>query len=317
MDQLQENKSSLTFRTSKRLALLKKAFQEPGNDEKEQVPRCTWAILLVCEMEFLEEYIWLYAAYGHKYRESFSEMDLLRGWTNTGELSMANIYDGSVDEKNNTIESDSDDDLSSTIMAKVRERDADKCVITSHSTSMLCDICPSHPLPGFGCNFCWFDLLGWWRFETRQRWKLPLFPNHPHIEAVETIQNYILLSPVLRKYWEWGDFVLRPHPDHRERLRELQVQIFWLPLQDHCWSDKICVFSKPPRIRKGTTVKLVGLESEELKDLKSGDWITLTTPDPERLPLPSWDILELRFIMTIFARFAGKGVPEEGCNKDK
>ncbi|GLA59215.1 hypothetical protein AtubIFM55763_000060 [Aspergillus tubingensis] len=231
MDQLQENKSSLTFRTSKRLALLKKAFQEPGNDEKEQVPRCTWAILLVCEMEFLEEYIWLYAAYGHKYRESFSEMDLLRGWTNTGELSMANIYDGSVDEKNNTIESDSDDDLSSTIMAKVRERDADKY--------------------------------------------------------------------------------------HRERLRELQVQIFWLPLQDHCWSDKICVFSKPPRIRKGTTVKLVGLESEELKDLKSGDWITLTTPDPERLPLPSWDLLELRFIMTIFARFAGKGVPEEGCNKDK
>lgn len=38
MDQLQENKRGLTFRTSKRLALLKEAFQEPGNDEKRR--RC-------------------------------------------------------------------------------------------------------------------------------------------------------------------------------------------------------------------------------------------------------------------------------------
>ncbi|RAK90053.1 hypothetical protein BO79DRAFT_144904 [Aspergillus costaricaensis CBS 115574] len=316
MNLFQKNKSSLTFRTSKRLALLKEAFQEPGNDEKEKVPRCTWAILLVCEMEFFEEYINSCAAEGHKSPKTFDEMDLLEEWTNTGELSMANKYVGSVDQMNTTIESDSDDDFCSTIMAKVRERDADKCVITSQSTSMLCDICPDHLLQEFSYSF-WIRLLGWWDFETVQRWKLPLFPNHPHYEAEETIQNYISLSPVLRKYWEWGDFVLRPHPKHRVCHREIQVQIFCLPLQDHCWSDKICIFSKPPRIRKGTTVKLVGFESEELKDLKSGDWITLTTPDPVKLPLPSWDLLELRFIMTIFARFAGTIVPEEGCNQDK
>ncbi|PWY63837.1 hypothetical protein BO83DRAFT_393125 [Aspergillus eucalypticola CBS 122712] len=317
MDLFQNNKSSLTFRTSKRLALFKGAFQEPGNDEKEKVPRCVWAILLVCEMKLLDGFIKWWAPDGHKNRDTFRIMRVLKEWTNTTKLFIANVYDGSVDEKNTTIESDSDDDVCSTIMANVRERDADKCVITSQSTSMLCDICPDHLLQELSFHKFWAELYGWWKIETVKRWKQPLFPNFPHIEAVETIQNYISLSPVLRKYWEWGDFVLRPHPDHRERLRELKVQVFWLTLQDHCWSDKICVFSKPPRIRKGTTVKLIGFESEELKDLKSGDWITLTTPDPERLPLPSWDLLEFRFIMTIFARFAGKIVPEEGCNQEK
>ncbi|RAH62900.1 hypothetical protein BO85DRAFT_494357 [Aspergillus piperis CBS 112811] len=195
MDLFQENKSSLTFRTRKRLALLKEAFQEPGNDEKEKVPRYTWAILLVCEMEFFEEYRKWCAADGHKNRGIFDEFDILEAWTN--------------------IESDSDDDFCSNIMAKVRERDADKCVITSQSTSMLCDICPDHLLQKFSYRF-WSGLLQWWDFETVQRWKLPLFPNHPHTEAVETIQNYISLSPVLRKYWEWGDFVLRPHPKHKQ-----------------------------------------------------------------------------------------------------
>lgn len=316
MDLFQENRKSLTLRASKRLALLKEAFQEPGNDVKEKVPRHTWALLLVCEMKFVERYIEHCKDNGHE-TGSCRAQDILEMWISPEEPSTANIQDCSVDEESVTTESDSVDDLGSTIIAQVRERDADKCVITSHSTSMLCDICPDWLLRSPSHRF-WLDLRSWYDTHTVDRWKRRLFPSLYNPEPVETIQNYISLSPILRKYWEWGNFVLRPHPKRRHYYKkEPKVQIFWLPSHGCYRNDKICIFKKPGQIRKGTTVKLVGFESEELKDLKSGDWITLTTPDPVKLPLPSWDLLELRFIMTLFARFAGKIVPEDGSNQGK
>ncbi|OJJ72526.1 hypothetical protein ASPBRDRAFT_123602, partial [Aspergillus brasiliensis CBS 101740] len=242
--------------------------------------------------------------------------DTLEGWNQAEEPSMLGIHDCSADEKSTTTESDSDDGF----ISDIRERDADKCAITSYSNAMCCEICPDHLLRSPATDqwglqvLFWMALELWWAPETVTRWMKPIFPNPKKPEAVETIRNYITLSPVLKKYWEWGDLVLRPNPKDKENKKELRVQIAWLPSQDHYWKDTVSIRLEPPLIKETALSELVVYQSELFKHVKTGDWITLTTPDPERLPLPSYDLLEMRFVMSLLVRLSGKIVREENCD---
>ncbi|GKZ38770.1 hypothetical protein AbraIFM66950_011234 [Aspergillus brasiliensis] len=242
--------------------------------------------------------------------------DIVQGWIHTEEPSMSDVHGNSIDAKSTTTESNGDDGF----ISDIRERDADKCAITSYSNAMFCEICPDHLLrsPATGQRGLqvpfWMALELWWVAETVARWMKAIFPNPKKPEAVETIRNYITLSPMLKKYWEWGDLVLRPNPKDKENKKELRVQIAWLPLQDHFWKDTVSIRLKPPLIKETALSELVVYQSELFKHVKTGDWITLTTPDPERLPLPSYYLLEMRFVMSLLVRLSGKIVREENCD---
>ncbi|GKZ76964.1 hypothetical protein AnigIFM56816_009073 [Aspergillus niger] len=287
------------------------------------VPRHTWAALVVCDDRFLKTFIQNLDKNGNEAIQSLNVVvrAMLKGWLNTEKKSMSNIHDGLDDEKNTTSESNDDDDddvCISTILDQVRRRDASKCAISSYSPSMLCEICPEHllrsPVTGRS-SFFWKYLEFFWDPRRVKAWKRPIFADPESPEVADTMRNYITLSPVLRKYWEWGYLVLRPNPKNIVNKYELKVQFVWLPQQNHFWKELVSVDLLPPPAERKAVAELVGFQSEQFKDLKPGDWITLTTPDPERLPLPSWELLELRFALTLLVRLAGNLESAKECDK--
>ncbi|GCB17452.1 hypothetical protein AAWM_00337 [Aspergillus awamori] len=286
------------------------------------VPRHTWAALVGCDDKFLKVLLDKLDENGNEAFQSLNAVvrAMLKRWLNTEELSMSSIHDGLDDEKNTTSESNDDDDdvCISTILDQARRRDASKCAISSYSPSMLCEICPDHllrsPATGRSSSF-WKYLEIFWEHRRVKAWKRPIFADPESLEVADTMRNYITLSPVLRKYWEWGYFALRPNPNNIVNKHELKVQFVWLPQQNHSWEELVSTDLLPPVAERKAVAELVGFQSEQFKDLKSGDWITLTTPDPERLPLPSWELLELRGALTALVRMAGNLESAKECDK--
>ncbi|GKZ22982.1 hypothetical protein AbraIFM66951_001503 [Aspergillus brasiliensis] len=219
MAEPQDSLVKLTTITEEDRALLELLIEARGNDDV--VSRHTWAALMVCDPINIVFLVGCFAA--HMSSDLVNIMfrtfdraaeDIVQGWIHTEEPSMSDVHDNSIDAKSTTTESDSDDGF----ISDIRERDADKCAITSYSDAMFCEICPDHLLrypvtDQGGLEVPFWEALGlWWPPETVTRWLKAIFPDFKKPEGVETIRNYITLSPVLKKYWEWGDLVLRPNP---------------------------------------------------------------------------------------------------------
>ncbi|OJD12714.1 hypothetical protein ACJ73_09310 [Blastomyces percursus] len=149
--------------------------------------------------------------------------------------------------------------------------------------------------------------------------------------STETIENYLLMSPGVHVYWDAQLFALKPialSPDKRS----LKVQFFWLR-PDNLDSLRLSIHTlpedssqaisiKPPTFpanlaqggRKCASgghpnIRIYNCETDER--ISSGQIITLTTEDPETMPLPDLKLLELQWILhRVFALAGAAGYRE-------
>ncbi|RFU23881.1 hypothetical protein B7463_g12461, partial [Scytalidium lignicola] len=122
-----------------------------------------------------------------------------------------------------------------------------------------------------------------------------------------TPANLFCLSPVARALWNTGAFALKPISRNNNNTT-LIVQFFWqvesLEPPTLC---KRSLFAHPSSIQH-----LTGPPDSQLyhinspgQYIKSGDVFTLSTEDPEKMPLPSFELLELQWCVHRILAMAG------------
>ncbi|OJJ51244.1 hypothetical protein ASPZODRAFT_21730 [Penicilliopsis zonata CBS 506.65] len=199
---------------------------------------------------------------------------------------------------------------------KVRARD-DVCIITKATEPLEA----AHILPSQLCKNAhsgeskfskFLALLAYfWSPEKINKWL-------SHKEDVfNSVANRLALAPSCHAYWDNGLFGLLPirvAPDEMS----MQVQFYWLrgenlPATGHSLllenDDENFIIPPivlPSDLRKGgrkynpdthNAPNLILVNNDTECVISSGDVIELTTPDPESLPLPNEDLLELQWTL--------------------
>lgn len=98
------------------------------------------------------------------------------------------------------------------------------------------------------------------------------------------LKNMICLSEPARALWKLGRFALKPLDCPPPTTTSLIVEFYWIGLQDN---------EVPPLFNHRTG-----------QYIKSGDTFTLRTDDPDRLPLPSVELLKMQWALTRVLGFA-------------
>src|SRR5262249_26438511 len=140
-----------------------------------------------------------------------------------------------------------------------------------------------------------WDLLSmFWRDDQVNEWRSTLFPdpNNPDV-GVEAPFNLICLSPTAHRLWNDGKFALKPLRLSNDKST-LTIRFFWQIRSDYLPESRVDLMIPPTTSRDLTAsgnCKLVYGVGDPIQHIKSGDVITLRTPDPKELPLPSIALL--------------------------
>jgi len=119
----------------------------------------------------------------------------------------------------------------------------------------------------------------------------------------------------MHEHWNNGAFALKPLPIAEGDVREqeglaIKVQLFWQPLYDH----HRVLFETQPATSEGlegsgnrTATWYSFQQSGAISrcPLKSGSVLTITSPDPQRCPLPDRSLLELQWKLQRVAGMKG------------
>jgi hypothetical protein len=125
--------------------------------------------------------------------------------------------------------------------------------------------------------------------------------------------------------WNRGLFALKPLKLANDR--KLVVQFFWQPQYDHKLGDRVDLLKEP---LSSEGLSLIRGEDDELdhclirrekdespRDIQSGDIFTLTTDDPDIRPLPSWELMEMQWMLQRTTSMSGAaGTPSVDLNDD-
>ena len=171
----------------------------------------------------------------------------------------------------------------------------------------------------------WRLLKVFWDDDHVDKWRNKIFPDPQHPDTgVESCFNLICLSPNAHKYWGNGRFALKPLKLSDDE-KELTVQFFWQPQYNHKLDDYVDLLREPLSsegldcAEKEGEEFFLGYRSEDrsFREIRSGDIFTLTTDDPGRRPLPSWELLEMQWILQRITAMSGAaGTPELDLNDD-
>jgi len=151
-----------------------------------------------------------------------------------------------------------------------------------------------------------------------------LFPNGIREQGRDIVPNLISLSRDSHNFWNKGLFALQPLSLSDDK-KTLKIKFFWQAkhqdIKDR--ETEISVHTQPPSTeglyynsgREGecylTTIKgTQGLATiKEAPLIKSGDIFTLTTDNPDKRPLPSFELLEMQFFLQRVSGMAGAARP--------
>jgi len=192
------------------------------------------------------------------------------------------------------------------------ERDRGLCVVTKCGPIDMahiypnCLIYPSRSRSAFDESIpeFWEILSIFWSPEQIQRWRSKIFRDSADpTKPADACFNLICLGPGVHRMWGDGAFALRPL-DYNNNMTELEVEWYWQPKQDHGPRDIVSLTKIPPSSRdldsvvnRDNIIFRLFFESSpgEITSIKSGQKLVLKTSDPERLPLPSKELLELQW----------------------
>jgi hypothetical protein len=153
----------------------------------------------------------------------------------------------------------------------------------------------------------WQILEDFWSEQRVQAWRDIILGPY----GTEQLGNLITMSPTCHRWWNSARFALRPI-SYNEEGHILNIEFWWLADYDRKMrKDKLPLSTRPEDValdglevnRGPGPVLLYHVEKQRL--LRSGDIITLRTSDPENLPLPSIELLEMQWILTRLLALAG------------
>ncbi|EFQ96759.1 hypothetical protein MGYG_08683 [Nannizzia gypsea CBS 118893] len=122
--------------------------------------------------------------------------------------------------------------------------------------------------------------------------------------TTEVVENLLCFAPTIHRWHLKGLFGLQPIR-RSEDGKEFTVKFYWLPLRKP--AAKVHLLTDPT-----IPEDLVGINKDYRawnvltgEEIASGREIVLTTSDPDNLPLPSWDLLELQWTLQRLAALSG------------
>ena len=151
----------------------------------------------------------------------------------------------------------------------------------------------------------WQHLRLFWDRDRINKWKNTIFPDsqNPDI-GVERCFNLISFSSHAHEMWNKGMFALKPLELSPDR-KTLIVQFFWQVPGNYEYGSKVDLLTETPS-SKGLDVVtkqskryfLARIENDDsISHIHSGETFTFTTEDPKNLPLPSWELLEMQWVL--------------------
>jgi hypothetical protein len=158
-----------------------------------------------------------------------------------------------------------------------------------------------------------WTLLGiFWAEDRIVEWRKKIFPNPNHPDTgVEACFNLISLSASAHWHWNKGRFALKPL-EMSDDKKALTVQFFWQPQYSHGNKDPVDLLKEPLSSRNLRWAKkeemeyyLTRRQDGSPRDIQSGDIFTFTTDDPVIRPLPSWELLDMQWILQRLTAMSG------------
>lgn len=145
----------------------------------------------------------------------------------------------------------------------------------------------------------WMDLELYFSAERVKRWEKAAFD----AQRNETLANLLCLGPVAYELWSKFRYALKPIELSSDG-KCLTVQFFWMPR----WNYVPLELQEPPEVPDNTDISACGIPLHNIHTghrIKSGDMVTFTTTDPEKLPLPSMDLLDMQWVLHRFNALSG------------
>ena len=143
----------------------------------------------------------------------------------------------------------------------------------------------------------WTSLKLFWTQEHVETWRKSIFSDASNPDdAVESCENLINLNSYAHTLWNSGCFALKPETASEDG-KELDLLFFWQPRHELL---PLVDLSMTPK----SSEKLEGCRPDQalfrrvdvgFDHLRSGDRIKLRTEDPQRHPLPSWELLDMQW----------------------
>ncbi|KAG4437631.1 hypothetical protein IFR05_006892 [Cadophora sp. M221] len=197
------------------------------------------------------------------------------------------------------------------------ERDEFRCILTGDGSVEVAHIYPFHSISHqeadkFGQrHIFWSHLKNFWPHEKIAAWEAELFPSGLCDTGIESAYNLITLSCGAHNLWARGAFALKPISCDKTTLK---VQFFWQKKQQETQTAMSLLttpfstqgLSQNTDILPGAVRLWREVEGDEnARAIRSGDYFTLHTDDPDTKPLPSFKLLELQWFLQRVVGMAG------------
>ena len=155
----------------------------------------------------------------------------------------------------------------------------------------------------------WMRLQFFWSEERVNAWARAVYVP----DGTETPTNLITLTSTVHKLWESSRFALKSL-DLSPDMKTLRVQFFWLPVNSFVKDSQYVAMTDYPswtnhHDASPLNCKLFNCLTE--KKICSGDTITIRTEDPVTHPLPSWDLLDMQWVLHKVVALSGAAEASE------
>ncbi|KIX05160.1 uncharacterized protein Z518_06032 [Rhinocladiella mackenziei CBS 650.93] len=192
-----------------------------------------------------------------------------------------------------------------------KERDDHKCVLTKQwfpEAAHIFPYCMLNSLPkedqpqAMRVAPSFWNLLGiFWDEDRVNRWKKTIFPDSQNPNrGVDRCFNLICLNGDVRMKWTKGMFALKPLGLSSDQ-KQLTVQFFWQVLGNYNIKSRVDLLTEPTSSKglDGFAGQFLCRSEDDgsTPRLCFGDILTLHTKDPEELPLPSVELLDMQWLL--------------------
>ncbi|PGG96572.1 hypothetical protein GX51_07768 [Blastomyces parvus] len=176
------------------------------------------------------------------------------------------------------------------VSTRCKDRDGRRCVITKFEGPVHAAHIVPYSLNSNDTREAFFGLLkDFWaeRTETLRN----ILKN-----GTDFVENMLTFTPTLHYSHAAGLFALQPVEASHDG-KSLKLKFYWLQQRESRSGTMVKIPELPefPNDVKLKGIKVYSIDDDHI--IQSGEVMELTTSDPEKYPLPNWDLLEIQWIL--------------------